>query len=468
MKYAARGSMTNRIVIDGHNLTLSNATGIGTYARTLAATAAKIGFKPEVLLGGNARIDRRDLQLSEIRLFDAPTALGHSAKSNLQLMWARLWGKPFGIRPVEIPLSGNVFGSSASSLSGFDRIHAATNLFDLARLHFHRHGVRAEVKLPSPPSLFHMTFLTPLKTRGCPNIYTIHDIVPLRLPQTTLDDKKQFLRLVRHICGKADHIVTVSEFSRQDIVKFVGISENRITNTYQSIYLPPTITERSDDDVANEVANAFGLDFRGYYLFFGAVEPKKNIARLIDAYAASGSEFPLIIVGDLGWQYDDVVEKIEDERFLFYRSEVDRLVPSRRVRRLPHLPFSQLMTLVKGARGVLFPSLYEGFGLPVLEAMALGTPVITSNVASLPEVSGGAAVLIEPTDVQSISDAIRVFDHDDGLRADLALRGKKRAAFFSPEAYENRIAGLYQKLGVHTVPAQGSGAPLRTPQTTAS
>lgn len=109
-----------------------------------------------------------------------------------------------------------------SSSDGFDRMHVAPGLFELGQSHFYRYGARAEVKLSTTPSLFHMTFPTPLRTRGCPNIYTIYDIVPLRLPQTTLDNKKQFLRLVRHLCRKADHIVTVSEFSRQDIIRFVG------------------------------------------------------------------------------------------------------------------------------------------------------------------------------------------------------------------------------------------------------
>ncbi len=448
------------ILYDGHNLTLANSTGIGTYARTLAATAAKVGFKPEILLGGNASIDRRDPQLSEIGLFDALTALKPSPRVRSERLLARLCGKPLGIRPAEFSRVGAVFKSSASSLDGFDRMHVASSLFEVSRSHFFRYGARADVKLSQPVSLFHMTFPTPLMTKGCPNIYTIHDIVPLRLPQTTLDNKKYFLQLVRHLCLKADHIVTVSEFSRQDIIRFVGIPENRITNTYQSVHMPASITAKSDDEVADQIADAFGLDFRSYYMYYGAIEPKKNISRLIDAYAASGSAFPLIIVGALGWQYEDDIEKIEDDRFLYYRREADRIVPDRRVRRIPYLPFSQLMTLVKGARGVLFPSLYEGFGLPVLEAMALGTPVITSNVAALPEIAAGAAALIDPTDVESMTKAIRAFDHDDGLRQDLALRGRKRAAFFEPQAYQDRVANLYAKLGVRPVPAAVKDAPV--------
>ncbi len=440
--------MSASVLIDGHNLTLTGATGIGTYARNLAAAARTLGFEPELLLGGNSSVDKKDPQLSEIFLFDALTQKKPSLKIQAQRILASLTGKPLGIRAEELTRVGAVEDFSAMSLRGFGRLHVATSLFEFGLSHFKRYGARAEVKLAKPPDLFHLTFPTPLRTRGCPNIYTIHDIVPLRLPQTTLDDKKVFLRIVRDLCRHADHIVTVSEFSKQDIVRFFGLPESRITNTYQSVELPSSITDKSDDQAADEIAKSFGLDFRGYYMFYGAIEPKKNVARLIDAYAASGSRFPLIVVGGLGWQYEAEIEKLKDERFIYYRQEADRIVPRRRVQRIPYLPFTQLMTLVKGARGVLFPSLYEGFGLPVLEAMTLGTPVITANAAALPEIAGDAAMLVDPTDVDTISKAIQAFDHDDGLRQDLTLRGVKRAAYFSPEAYQRRLADLYSGLGL--------------------
>ena len=440
--------MSANVLIDGHNLTLANSTGIGTYARTLAAGIAGVGLKPELLLGGNSGVDRKDPQFTEIALFDALTAMKPSPKARLQRLLAQAIGRPFGVRAAEFSRVGAVFGPSAASLAGFERLHVAASLFEFGRSHFKRFGARLEVKLAKPPALFHLTFPAPLKTRGCPNIYTIHDIVPLRLPQTTLDDKKQFLRLTRLLCRQADHIVTVSEFSKKDIIRFFGLPEDRVTNTYQTVHIPRAILDKSDDATADEVAKAFGLDFRSYYMFYGAIEPKKNLSRLVDAYAASGSAFPLIIVGAAGWQYEADLEKLKDERFLYYRREADRIVPSRRVRRIPYLPISQLMTLVKGARGVLFPSLYEGFGLPVLEAMSLGAPVITSNVASLPEISGGAAVLVDPTDVEQIANAIVAFDHDEGLRQELAIRGRQRAGFFSPEAYQSRLLDLYKRLGV--------------------
>ena len=196
---------------------------------------------------------------------------------------------------------------------------------------------------------------------------------------------------------------------------------------------------------------------REYYVFVGAIEPKKNIGRLVDAYAASGSPHPLLIIGDLGWMYDRDVHTIDAERFYSQVQRNGRLVVERSVRRIPYLPLSQLVSLVRGARGLLFPSLYEGFGLPVLEAMMLGTPVITSNISSLPEIADDAALLVDPYDVDEIANAIRAFDRDSDLRTELSERGLKRAAFFSPKAYESRVAALYKRMGVASAADASSG-----------
>ena len=150
-----------------------------------------------------------------------------------------------------------------------------------------------------------------------------------------------------------------------------------------------------------------------------------------------------MIAGPLGWQYDVEVEKIQDERFLNYRIEEGRIFATRHVRRLSYVPFAQLVSLIRGARAVLFPSLYEGFGLPVLEAMLLGAPVMTSNVSSLPEIAGEAAVLVDPTDLDKMAATIKTLDEDEDMRIELAARGLERAKMFSPEAYQARLAKLY-------------------------
>src|SRR5262249_25453770 len=162
----------------------------------------------------------------------------------------------------------------------FDAIHAITNLDRLARKHFARYGRCARIDIAQTPALFHATQAIAIRVAGCPNIYTIHDIVPLRLPSSTLDNKKYFLDMTRHLCRTADHVGTVSEFSRQDMIKFFGIAEDRITNTYQTMQVPRKALEWTTDQVASMIESAFDLTYQEYFLFVGAMEPKKNIARL--------------------------------------------------------------------------------------------------------------------------------------------------------------------------------------------
>lgn len=438
--------MNKTILFEGRNLTLSKGTGIATYARNLTRIARDLGYVSQVLVGTDQRLPRNG-PLSEIALYDARRQADLPATSALRSYLRGLIPVPFGIRTQEVANSGFVVRpQGANLLDEFDKVHAAFDLFERADQHVIRFGTRAKVNLPEKPDIFHATHPTPLMVRGAVNVYTIHDLVPLRLPYTTLDKKNLFLTTVSTLARDADHIVTVSEFSRQEIVRFLKVDENKVTNTYQAVGLPAHLTARPDADIDEDLAHIFGLDRQGYFLFFGALEPKKNVGTLIDAYAASGTKRPLIIAGGLGWQYDGDLAKIEDPRFLSYRIEGGVIRSERQVRRYDHLPFSQLVSLIRGARGVLFPSLYEGFGLPVLETMLLGTPVMTSNVSSLPEVAGDAAILVDPYNVETMSRAIRSLDRDNDLIQDLSTRGKVRAEMFSPERYRQRVADLYSGL----------------------
>ena len=158
----------------------------------------------------------------------------------------------------------------------------------------------------------HCTYQLPLRAKGACNIYTIHDLVPLRLPFATLDNKRLSYRLLRKIAAEADHIVTVSENSKQDIVKMLGVPEERVTNTYEAVEFPRELTERSDDVVAEQLRGSFQLEFQNYLLFYGALEPKKNVARLLDAYMLSGADIPLVVTGAAGWGNDTETKMLDE------------------------------------------------------------------------------------------------------------------------------------------------------------
>jgi glycosyltransferase involved in cell wall biosynthesis len=435
------------ILYEAHLLTSRAGTGIATYARTLAQAAGRLGYDVDGLFGVHRGLDPRKGRMNEVLAFDAMPE--DESVGALEMAW-RYVRYPFnalgGLRPVEVPRSGLVIGPIAEALQSYRRLFAAKHLFDIGRAHFTIYGQLAQLKFAERPDVFHASHGVPLAVKGCPNIYTIHDLVPLRLPHTTLDDKKYLYRLLTTIARTADHIVTVSEHSRQDIIRELGVDESRVTNTYQAVDVPLDILARGDDEIASELLTLFGLQFREYFLFCGAIEPKKNISRLVDAYAASGTKHPLVLAGGGGWQNSGDLRKIESERFVNFRIEGGLARRERQVRHLEYLPRDQLIALIRGARALLFPSIYEGFGLPVVEAMALGTPVVTSNVSSLPEIAGDAALLVDPYSVDAIARAIRMIDGNHDLRQDLVKRGHEQAKRFSRAAYEKRLACLYDRL----------------------
>lgn len=430
------------IMYDGRDAFRQGGTGIATYARTLAVLARKMGFGTQQIVSSEVPLSTKDPIFNEISFYDVTTPTAQIMQM-LRVGWACTLGGFADIRPVHLARGVAVVDPTPASRAVYDTTFASFKLFLIAEALYRVHRRRAMIRFDTPPAVFHSTFPTPLAVRGAANIYTIHDIIPLRLPYATLTNKRFYYNMIREVCAKADHIVTVSEFSRRDIIKLTGMAESRITNTYQCVDIPAALRNRSDDEVARDLEHIFGLDFGGYYLFTGAIEPKKNITRLIDGHLASGTDRPLVLAGGLGWQYKGDVKRMQDERFFSYRIDRGSVTPRRSVRQVDHVPFSQLVSLIRGARAVVFPSLYEGFGLPVLEAMLLGTPVITSNVASLPEVAGRAALMVDPTDIGAIAKAIRTIDKDADLRLDLIERGRKQAAKFSTAAYEDRVRTVY-------------------------
>jgi len=435
-----------KILFECQNLTLTTGTGIATYARNLALQASNIGYETSALYGVKAKLGAKEAALDEIALYDArtqPSTILSRAKSDLE--W--LHSDPFGIRPRKFEPTGIVIDKSPTRFTkGFKETLMIRNLSERARQHFIRYGQLLKIRNLGEYTALHTTHAVPIISSRCPTLCTIHDIIPLRLPATTLDDKRYFYKLVKKITQKADKIVTVSEQSKRDLIEFFKIDEERVVNTYQSVDLDKHVSSITEDALANDLNLFFNLEYRGYYLFVGAIEPKKNVSRLIEAYSNSGLRRPLILAGNLGWQYDKDVEKMRDERFISYKINEQIITKQKSVRHLNYLPRKHLLRLIRGARALVFPSLYEGFGLPVLEAMALGTPVITSNGSSLPEVAGDAAILVDPFDVNAISQAFKQLEHDDDLCKELSRRGLIQAQKFSPEAYQTRLADLYKGL----------------------
>ncbi|MNQ40701.1 4-alpha-N-acetylgalactosaminyltransferase [compost metagenome] len=434
------------ICIDGYNLALSQGTGIATYGRNLLTNAKAVGLRTEVLYGPDVKRSRSSV-LNEVALADAERPPSRLSRKDKAVRMMDTFTTRFGRSAHPIKPSGEViWPSRGGGRPDADGFWAAPSLFKLANRSFQAYGATTPVTFDasagSPrPDVMHWTCPLPLHARNVPNIYTFHDLIPLRLPHTTLDDKRVFMALCQDVVRRADHIAVVSETTRQDLERLLNVPSSRITNTYQAISIPERLKSRSDEDVRLELEGVFNLQWKGYFLHFGAIEPKKNLGRVVEAYLSSGVKTPLILIGKEGWL-------VESETALLSQIKRDGGTNADRIRQYDYMPFPLLLSLIRGAKATLFPSLYEGFGLPVLESMALSTATLTSTGGSLPEVSGDAALIVDPYDVQAMTQGIRDLDHDDALREDLERRGLDQAAKFTPQAYQQRLTDLYAQVGV--------------------
>jgi glycosyltransferase involved in cell wall biosynthesis len=436
--------MSKKIFFDGLNLGLKQGTGVATYTRVLANMTRDMGNTTGILHSRPSKLSK-DALSAEVAFFDEddgnrqPAAFKTVARGLDHLVGL------FGTRPQKLAQSGAVLTRAIGNRwVPCDYLYSGKNIFRRAAVSFAAFGYFYRVKLSSPSDIFHWTYPIPMRAHSGANIYTIHDLVPMRLPYTTLDHKRYYLRLMKKIGKTADHIITVSEHSKRDIVKYLGVDEKRVTNTYQALDIPEIYRTRPLDEVANDLTGIFGLEMRKYFLFYGALEPKKNIARLIQAYLAANIDMPLVVVLSRSWISENesrLMEQIISEDDREHKERVHR-----KIRRYDYLSFPLLMTLIRGARGIVFPSLYEGFGLPVLEAMSLGTPVLTSTESSLPEVAGDAALSVDPYNMEAIRKGISALASDDDLCADLSKRGLEQAQKFSMEKYRGRMASLYASI----------------------
>ena len=272
----------------------------------------------------------------------------------------------------------------------------------------------------------------------CRSVVTIHDCIHLMFPQY-LPSKLAHVYAKGSMWAaarKANRILTVSEASKRDILRFFNVAPEKVVVIYNAIderFLTPADAERMD-----LVKQRYQLD-DPFVLYVGNIKPHKNIERLIDAFGRARSRgceegMKLVIIGD-------EISKYPGLRQTVHRHKLDK-----HVRFFGFQPTETLAAFYRLARAFVFPSLYEGFGLPPLEAMACGTPVVTSNVSSLPEIAGGAALLVDPYSVEDIAEGIRRAVSDDALRADLVTRGLDRARSFSWEQSVRRIHQIYMEV----------------------
>jgi glycosyltransferase involved in cell wall biosynthesis len=282
--------------------------------------------------------------------------------------------------------------------------------------------------------LFHAAEHLLLPLRGVPTVLTVHDLIFRRYPQHHKPLNRWYLNLTLPLyCRRADHIIAVSEQTKRDVMAAYGVPADKISVIYEAA---DARFQPQPAEAVTEVRARYRLPDR-YLLFVGTIEPRKNLGRVLAAFERLHAERlmdALVIVGKRGWLYDDFFAQLE-------RSPVKHAVifPG-------FVPDADLPAVYAGAQALAFPSEFEGFGLPVLEAMACGAPVVCSNTSSLPEVAGAAALLVDPADTDAITAALRRVASDADLAADLARRGVAQAARFSWQRAAAETLAVYQRV----------------------
>ena len=284
-------------------------------------------------------------------------------------------------------------------------------------------------------AVYHATnyFLPP--ARAARRVLTIYDLTFLRHPEWCSPKiVGPFRRKVPRMAAEADAVLTCSQASKRDIVELLGLRAERVRVAYGAVDAQFAPVPRA------EACRALEKQFRlntPFVLFAGTIEPRKNVSGLLRAYARIAADVPhqLVLVGGMGWQPEPVEKTIQDLRL------------SGRVSWLGYIPkHADLALFYSAADAFVFPSFYEGFGLPVLEALACGCPVITSKVSSLPEVAGDAAIYADPADHDDIAEKLLAVLTDQRLRDSLAARAPVQAARFSWEECARETLACYRSL----------------------
>lgn len=376
-----------RLCMDARMLVSAGGTGVSSYARELLRAHQAIS-PAHALLSDRPVLER-----------PAPAPFGRAGR------WLRAL-LPGARHAASVPESPD------------PRLLVAPDVFRVAQVYFDVHRRPLRVRLAGPPGIMHWTYPVPLAVEGWHNLYTVHDVIPLLYPELTHIEGRRYRRMLDQLARCAARFIAVSETARAEIVQAIGCPADFVIDCSVAVDASPA-------DARDLPA---GLQPGSFLLVCGTVEKRKNVAFVLEAYRRSGVGLPLVIAGPDGWGAGEVARLAET-------------VPG--VIRLPYLDRPAMHALIGHARGLVMPSLAEGFGLPVAEAMALGTPVIASDRGALAETAGNAALAVDPEDADALAAALRRIALDDALRSALIAAGLRNAERFAPARFAERLTRAY-------------------------
>lgn len=290
-------------------------------------------------------------------------------------------------------------------------------------------GVPVLDRLAGKADIFHASSLVRNPPRRPLLTATLHDLTTWTMPELHLQANRRADSRLADNLRRADRIIAVSEATRQDAIRLLRIPPEKIVTIHSGV--AAAFYEVAAGSVA-EVRERYRLE-RPFILFVGTVEPRKNLGGLVNAYrglpASLREEFELVVAGPMGWADAETAQLVRSVRYLGYVPERD------------------IAALTAAAAVFVYPSLYEGFGFPVAQAMAAGVPVITSNVSALPEIAGDAAELVDPRSQSELREALKRLLLDGDLRAGMSRRGRVRAGDFHWEACAAKSWRFFQEVG---------------------
>jgi glycosyltransferase involved in cell wall biosynthesis len=277
-------------------------------------------------------------------------------------------------------------------------------------------------------------FIPPFR-RSAKSVITVHDLNFLLYRDFLTPESASYYGQIDQAVRKCDHIIAVSQSTKRDIVRLTGASEDKITVVHEAAH--PSYRPLDRGAAMHRVREQFGQE-RPFVLFVSTIEPRKNVPTLLKAFRRLLDDYrpevDLVLAGEKGWLFDEVFRLVQE------------LSLDGRVRFLGRVATEDLIALYNAAQLLVHPALYEGFGLPPLEAMACGTPVVVSNTSSLPEVVGDAALLVDPEEPDEMTVAIWRLLSDDAVRQQMRDKGLKRAGLFSWRRAAQETLGIYRRL----------------------
>ncbi|HEX8985258.1 MAG TPA: glycosyltransferase family 1 protein [Bryobacteraceae bacterium] len=274
---------------------------------------------------------------------------------------------------------------------------------------------------PRSPALFHGLNQRLPRVRFRRAVATFHDLFVITGEYSTPEFRKRFEAQAREAAARADLVIAVSEFTAGQVEQCLGVERSRIRVVHHGVRMP--LREAPDEGRRERIV-----------LHVGAIQKRKNLARLVEAFERLGPEWRLVLAGSSGYAAGEIAGVLAAS-------------PARERIELPgYVSDAELEQWYERCSIFAFPSLDEGFGMPVLDAMARGIPVLTSNRSALPEIAGGAALLVDPEDTEALAEGLRKLAHNESLRAELGNRGKLRAAAFTWQAAVSKTWAVYAEL----------------------